>query len=69
METVALSGGVFQNARLTAVVVEGLEAAGLRVLVHRLVPPNDGGVSIGQAAVAARRCGLSSYRPDLSRIR
>ena len=55
LDTVALSGGVFQNARLTAVVVDALEAAGLRVLVHRLIPPNDGGVSVGQAAIAARR--------------
>jgi hydrogenase maturation protein HypF len=46
---------VFQNARLTAVVVGALEEAGLRVLVHRLLPPNDGGVSVGQAAIAARR--------------
>ena len=65
LDTVALSGGVFQNARLTTVVVEALEAAGLRVLVHRLIPPNDGGVSVGQAAIAARRVRLSSYRPDL----
>ena len=56
LDTVALSGGVFQNARLTAVVVEALEGAGLRVLVHRLIPPNDGGVSVGQAAIAARLC-------------
>jgi hydrogenase maturation protein HypF len=55
LDTVALSGGVFQNARLTAVVVEALEAAGLRVLVHHLIPPNDGGISVGQAAIAARR--------------
>ncbi|HEX3623065.1 MAG TPA: carbamoyltransferase HypF [Acidimicrobiales bacterium] len=55
VDTVALSGGVFQNARLTAVVVGALEAAGLAVLVHRRVPPNDGGVSVGQAAIAARR--------------
>jgi hydrogenase maturation protein HypF len=55
LDTVALSGGVFQNARLTAVVVEALETAGLRVLVHRLIPPNDGGISVGQAAIAARR--------------
>jgi hydrogenase maturation protein HypF len=34
--------------------VEALESAGLRVLVHRLVPPNDGGISVGQAAIAAR---------------
>jgi len=51
--TVALSGGVFQNARLTAVVAAAVEEAGLEVLVHRRVPPNDGGISIGQAAVAA----------------
>jgi hydrogenase maturation protein HypF len=55
VDTVALSGGVFQNARLTAVVAGALEAAGLRVLVHRLIPPNDGGISVGQAAIAARR--------------
>ncbi|HJV09251.1 MAG TPA: carbamoyltransferase HypF, partial [Acidimicrobiales bacterium] len=57
VDTVALSGGVFQNARLTAVVAGALEAAGLTVLVHRRVPPNDGGISIGQAAIAARRAG------------
>jgi hydrogenase maturation protein HypF len=57
LDTVALSGGVFQNARLTAVVVAELERLGLRVLVHRRLPPNDGGVSVGQAAIAARCCG------------
>ena len=49
----ALSGGVFQNLRLSEIVEEALLAAGLEVLVHRIVPPNDGGISIGQAAVAA----------------
>ena len=53
IDTVALSGGVFQNARLTDIVERGLVAQGLRVLVHELVPPNDGGISLGQAAVAA----------------
>jgi hydrogenase maturation protein HypF len=53
LDTVALSGGVFQNARLTAVVAAGLTAAGLKPLVHRRLPPNDGGVSVGQAAIAA----------------
>jgi hydrogenase maturation protein HypF len=53
--TVALSGGAFQNARLTAVLERELGAAGLEVLVHRRVPPNDGGISIGQAAVVARK--------------
>jgi hydrogenase maturation protein HypF len=54
LDTVALSGGVFQNARLTDLVATDLRAAGLRVLVHRLVPPNDGGISFGQAAIACR---------------
>ncbi|MEY2445054.1 MAG: hydrogenase maturation protein HypF, partial [Ilumatobacteraceae bacterium] len=51
--TVALTGGVFQNARLTEVVEDGLRRAGLEVLVHSQIPPNDGGISIGQAAIAA----------------
>lgn len=55
--TVCLSGGSFQNLRLLASTRRRLEALGLRVLTHRLVPPNDGGVSYGQAAVAARRIG------------
>ncbi len=54
VNTVALSGGVFQNARLTEIVERELTASGVEVLVHSRVPPNDGGVSIGQAAVAAR---------------
>lgn len=53
--TVALSGGVFQNALLTEWTVEALEAAGFEVLLHRRVPPNDGGLSYGQAAVALAR--------------
>jgi hydrogenase maturation protein HypF len=53
LETVALSGGVFQNLLLLSRVAAGLESAGFRVLVHSRVPPNDGGISFGQAAVAA----------------
>jgi hydrogenase maturation protein HypF len=52
---VALSGGVFQNRLLFERVVRQLTACGLRVITHRNVPANDGGVSLGQAVVAAAR--------------
>jgi hydrogenase maturation protein HypF len=51
---VALSGGCFQNRLLTERTVQRLESAGFRPLVHRRVPPNDGGLALGQAAIAAR---------------
>ncbi len=54
-ETVALSGGVFQNRRLLEHTSELLGAAGLRVLVAERLPPNDGGIAYGQLAVAAAR--------------
>jgi len=54
LDTVALSGGVFQNARLSEVVVKDVTAAGLAVLTHERLPPNDGAISVGQAAIAAR---------------
>ncbi len=53
LQTVALGGGCFQNARLLESVRARLEARGLRVLVPRRLSPNDGAVSYGQAAVAA----------------
>jgi hydrogenase maturation protein HypF len=53
---VVLSGGVFLNALLTAEVPDRLTADGFRVYRHRLVPPNDGGLSLGQLAIAAARC-------------
>jgi len=55
LETVALSGGAFQNVLLLQRVTSGLESEGFEVLVHRSVPPNDGGISLGQAVVANAR--------------
>src|SRR5262249_28791430 len=53
--TVVLSGGTFQNLRLLASTTTRLEDIGFRVLTHRIVPPNDAGISYGQAAIAAAR--------------
>ncbi|MGQ0617718.1 MAG: carbamoyltransferase HypF [Acidimicrobiia bacterium] len=57
IDAVVLTGGVFQNARLAEVVEAEIGGAGLEVLVHSQVPPNDGGISIGQAAIAALGAG------------
>ncbi len=48
IETAALSGGCFQNLLFLKMVKEGLENEGMRVLIHSLIPPNDGGISVGQ---------------------
>jgi hydrogenase maturation protein HypF len=53
LDLVVLSGGVFQNRLLLTWTAERLEARGLRVLVPERLPANDGGISYGQAAVAA----------------
>ncbi len=50
--TVALSGGVYQNLLLLRYSVERLEEEGFHVLTHHLIPPNDGGICLGQAAAA-----------------
>jgi hydrogenase maturation protein HypF len=53
VDAVALTGGVFQNVRLTEVVASTVRRAECDVLLHGQIPANDGGISIGQAAVAA----------------
>lgn len=54
INTVALSGGVYQNKLLLDYSVTMLEERGFHVLRHHLLPPNDGGISLGQAVAAMR---------------
>jgi hydrogenase maturation protein HypF len=55
IDMVAMSGGAFQNATLLSGLTESLSKRGFRVLSHRLVPTNDGGLSLGQAVCAGLR--------------
>ena len=55
IETVALSGGAFQNELLLCRTVEALQTQEFKVFTNTLVPPNDGGLALGQATVAAER--------------
>ena len=52
---IVLSGGVFQNALLITMCRSRLEDDGFQVLTNRLVPPNDGGLALGQAYIASHR--------------
>jgi len=56
LDRVVLSGGVFQNTLLLEWVCHGLKQAGFEVYTHHLVPTNDGGISLGQAVIAHKRC-------------
>ncbi len=56
-ERLALSGGVFQNKLLAALLSKNLENSGCTVLQHELIPPNDGGITLGQIAI-----GLTLHR-------
>jgi hydrogenase maturation protein HypF len=55
LRTVCLGGGVFQNRRLAAAVIEALAAGEFVVYAGEQVPTNDGGISFGQSAIAAAR--------------
>ncbi len=66
LEVVVLSGGVFLNALLSAETEERLRAEGFRVHAHRQVPPGDGGLCLGQLAIAAARS-KQTHVPGYSR--
>ena len=59
LSTVALSGGCFQSRLLTTRTVEQLEKRGFETLLHSRVPPGDGGIALGQAAIARARLDAS----------
>jgi hydrogenase maturation protein HypF len=64
LKQVALSGGCMANRRLARLLREGLEEEGFEVFQHRRVSPGDGGLSYGQAAVAAAVLARRSQRTD-----
>jgi hydrogenase maturation protein HypF len=57
VQQVVLTGGCFQNVLLADLATERLESAGFVALTHREVPPNDGGLALGQAVIAATQLG------------
>ena len=65
LNVVALSGGVFQNRLLLEQLVTRLEEMAFQVYINRRVPPNDGGISLGQIAVAAARL-QADLTPDVN---
>jgi hydrogenase maturation protein HypF len=59
IDRVVLSGGVFQNVLLVSKLKGKLEREGFQVFTHKLVPTNDGGISLGQAVVANAKLGIA----------
>jgi subtilisin family serine protease len=66
LNTCALTGGVFQNRLLTTLVTDLLRAAGFRVLLHGMIPPNDGGIGAGQAFAAMYHLNHPNHNSSIS---
>lgn len=64
LDTAALSGGVFQNQLLVRLVHEGLAEKGFHVLLHSFIPPNDGGIALGQAVYALKNNHIIKERTE-----
>lgn len=64
LDTVALSGGVFQNQLLVRLVNDRLNGKGFHVLLHSLIPPNDGGIALGQAVYALKNNHIIKERTE-----
>ncbi len=69
LRTVCLSGGVFQNRRLASALLRRLARDGFEVFINRQVPVNDGGISYGQAAVAAARMAAAAHASSGAAVR
>jgi hydrogenase maturation protein HypF len=67
IERVVLTGGCFQNVYLTSRTVQRLQAAGFRPYWHQRIPPNDGGIAVGQAVAASRIDGCGTGTPVSAR--
>ena len=66
LNTCALTGGVFQNRLLTTLCAGLLRKAGFRVLLHGMIPPNDGGIGAGQAFAAMYRLNHPNHNSSIS---